>query len=128
MSIDFYIGKSRDDSTGVPTAVAGTSVPRPFDIRHMWRQTTGRDIGGVYTLGDLEGMDWVYGATGDILTTLLSVYDELNPYVWVQILDPYEDGAWQYEAVMLEPHIERGAGSVLTSVVVPFRHMIRVEV
>ncbi len=93
----------------------------------MWRQSTGRDIGGVYTIGDLEGMDWIYGATGDtVITELFALYDELNPYVWVQILDPYYDDAWQYEAVMLEPHIERGAGTTITGLVLPFRHLIRV--
>lgn len=132
MSITFFIGKSRDDATGVPTLVAGTTVARPFDIRHIWRQTTGRDIGGVYTIGDLEGMDWIYGATSDsivsvLLATLTPLYDELNPYVWVQILDPYANAAWQYEAVMMEPHVERGAGSTITGFVLPFRHMLRVE-
>lgn len=126
--IDFFIGKSRNDTTGVPNAVAGTSVPRPFDIRHLWRQTTGRDVGGIYTIGDLEGMDWVYGVTSDYpVTSLFALYDELNPYVWVQILDPYENAAWQYEAVMLEPHVERGVGNTITGLVLPFRHLIRVE-
>jgi hypothetical protein len=129
LSVQTYIGKSRNDITGaLVLPPSGSEVPRPFDIRHIWRQPTGRDTGGILTLATLEGMDWIYNQTRDtVIQTLMNQYDRLNPRVWVYILDPYSNaGAW-YEASMFEPHVERGAGNTVTSVIVSFRAMTRYE-
>ncbi len=124
--IPFMIGKSRNDGTGtliVPPY--GTEVPRPFDVRHIWRPNTGRDIGGQITVGNLEGMDWVYGQTGNIVATFYNLYDPRYPRVWVSLLDPYLSDLYWYEATMLEPHVERGAGRTIQSMIVGFRGMTR---
>lgn len=131
MMIETRIGKSRNDLTGERHLPTGTEtvVPRPFDIRHIWRQMTGRDIGGNLTLGDFEGMDWIYGATNAaaVLDIFNSIYDPLYPMVWVLFYDPYSNAAHWYEATMYEPHIERGAGNTATTIIVSFRGMVRYE-
>jgi hypothetical protein len=128
--VPFLIGPSRDLLTGAYTDREAVSVvvPRPFDIRHQWRQDTGRDIGGLMTRGTFEGMDWVYGATSNaVVEAFGDIYNPSYPFVWVHFLDSYTGTGWWYEGVMLPPHIERGAGMTITSFIVPFRRLVRQE-
>jgi hypothetical protein len=123
MSIDFRIGPARvaPFRTVDRVAPAGISVPRPFDIRHSWRQLAGRSTGGGYALTDFDAMDWTYaiGVTG-LYQKLISCYVPTAPWVWVQMHSPYSDTEAWFEAVMLEPKVARGAGNTVNNIVVSF--------
>jgi hypothetical protein len=110
------------------TPPSGIAVPRPFDIRAAWRQPQGRSSGGALVLANYEGMDWTYAISGDRnYTTFFDLYVPTNPWVWVFYPDIYSGvGTW-FEAVLSEMHVERGMGSTLATLIVPFRRMVRYE-
>lgn len=124
-SIQTKIGPKYNQAGTLQTP-SGVDVPRPFDIRNNWKPPTGRSTGGYQTLANFDSMDWLYGATSDgNYLALLAAYNPVDPRVWVYVYDPEtNDGAW-WSAVMLEPHVERSAGSTISSVIVSFRHMQR---
>ncbi len=122
MTVDFQIGPLYDEYGAYITTPAGTSIPRPFDIRHINRQPLGRSIGGLHPKTLYPGFDLVYEATGNELAKAIRArYSPIFPRVWIYILDHKEGiGKW-FSATMLEPHVARGAGSTIASFVVPFR-------
>ena len=126
-SIDTKIGPSRTSPFRVAdrtTPPAGTRVPRPFDIHHGWRQPQGRSTGGAFFLTPFETMDWSYNVgTTEIYAAFMSLYMPQNPWVWVQFFDIYTNAAAWYEACLLEPRLDRGAGITVSNVVVSFIHL-----
>lgn len=127
--IDFRIGVARSAPYRVQDRLlppSGVVVPRPFDVRHLWRGPMGRSTGGAYFRTNYEAMDWVYsvGVEG-LYRTFLDRYDPVNPWVWLHIYDLHTDeGAW-FEASMLEPRVSRGGAIVINNLVIPFIHVTR---
>jgi len=127
VSIEFKLGPSRIAPYRPADRVAptGTVVPRPFDIRHVWRQNAGRSTGGGFALTNFDAMDWTYSIGGEALYQhLMAQYAPQAPWVWAQIYDAYTDGPAWFEAVMLEPKVSRGAGSLVHTLVVSFIQVV----
>jgi hypothetical protein len=133
MSISIYILPSRvapytryDRTT--PVQHSDHSVPRPFDIKHSWRQHSGRSTGGAYDLSNYERMDWIYtvGVTA-LYQRLMNRYTPVNPWVWIFFPSLWStEGSW-VEAAMQEPHIERSGAIVVQNLVISFHHLSRYE-
>ena len=125
-SIDFRIGRLYvANSLSTPNGVV---VPRPFDVRHIWRMPTGRTVGGWPSLSTYDGMDWIYGACNQLnYQALRNAFQPSDSRVWVHIYDPDRNTGTWYQGTMSEPHVERGAGTTITSVVVSFRSLIVYE-
>ena len=120
--IEFKIGP-RFALDGSPITVPdGVLIPRPFDIRVNNRNVLGRTNGGTLVRGQFINFDFLYETTGDIAKALRAVYNPTQPLVWVQLYDHITVLTQWYSATMLEPHIERGAGSVITGLTVGFRN------
>lgn len=128
-SIDFKLGHARGGVGTVTDRVLppyGTVMPRPFDVRHIWKAPAGRSTGGYYYLTKHESMEWIYTVgVSQLYTTLFAFYNPRNPWVWVQIYDVITDNPAWFEACMQEPRLSRSGANVITNLVVPFIHVVR---
>jgi len=127
-SITFMIGPSREEPCLLTNrlAHAGIVIPRPSGIQHRWRQPVGRSTGGAYVLSDLEGMDWAYGVGAQqTYRTMKNLFNPLNPWVWIHMLDPRSETAVWVEAMMQEPSVVRGVGFTIQSMTVSFHTVLR---
>jgi hypothetical protein len=127
MSIDFKLGPARvaPYRTVDRVAPSGTSIDRPFDVRHTWKQNAGRSTGGGYALTNFDAMDWVYSlGVESMYERLMALYTPQAPWVWAQIYDVYTNAPAWFEAVMLEPKVSRGVGITVNNVSVSFVQVV----